>query len=68
MRNRLLLWWYKRSHSESNLCESVHGRFYVVYGDGERSVLMYYKNAKTYARLFGGEVKIKIGEQIITVK
>ena len=32
------------------------GKFFVKYPDGNRSIKMFYKNAKTYSELFKGEI------------
>lgn len=48
---------YYRSKYGSPWMETAYGKFYVVYPDGKKSIKMYYKNAKTYASLFGGKVK-----------
>lgn len=48
--------WYRLQHSNSSYMEKIEGKFYVKYKEGGRSVNMYYRNAKTYAEIFGGEV------------
>lgn len=48
--------WYRLQYSNSSFMEQIEGKFYVKYKDGGRTVNMYYKNAKTYAEIFAGEV------------
>lgn len=48
--------WYRLQYSNSSFMEQIEGKFYVKYKDGGRTVNMYYKNAKTYAEIFVGEV------------
>ena len=54
---RLLIWWHKQKYCDSLLQGRMYGKFYVKYPDGQRSINMYYKTAKDYASIFGGEVK-----------
>ena len=39
-------------HYKKHIWES----FFVKYPDGNRSIKMFYKNAKTYSELFKGEI------------
>lgn len=54
---RFFVWWHKQKYRESLLAGRMYGKFYVRYPDGKRSILMYYKTAKDYAEIFGGELK-----------
>ena len=36
--------------------QQAYGKWYVLYSNGERSQRFYYRTAKDYAKMFGGEV------------
>ena len=50
------IWWYKMKFCDSAIQQLLNGRFRVIYPDGQRSMKMYYRNAKSYASIFGGKV------------
>lgn len=48
--------YYRAQYIHSGIAEMIHGKFRVKYKDGKRSVRMYYRNAKNYQEIFGGEI------------
>lgn len=56
MIQKIKIWFWKFQYSESAWMEHLNGKFRVVYSDGNKSIRMYYKNAKSYASIFGGKV------------
>ena len=49
------IWFHKKQYG-TPLQETYMGKFFVKYPDGNRSIKMFYKNAKTYSELFKGEI------------
>lgn len=47
--------WYKQ-FNYSPFWETAYGKFRVLYKDGKRSIPMTWKNANSYATIFGGKV------------
>lgn len=48
--------WYKMQFRDSLMEGMIYGKFRAKYKDGQVSIKMYYKTAKNYADIFGGEV------------
>lgn len=49
-------WWYKLPVYSLRYEDAIHGKFRVIYHDGERSQKMCWHNAKSYAGIFGGKI------------